>query len=240
MHPCIKKHNRAFTLIELLVVIAIIAILAAILFPVFARARENARRASCLSNLKQIGLAVVMYTQDYDERAFASRDGAWWTVAYEPYLKSAQVLICPSATAKRTTNYNMNLNVMNYGGTYGSEGRAIPLQEFNSSQTAMALDGGGADNPYLDWCDTNFSQITAGVGKFSDGITAADNSAVSDRHLEGPNVLFLDGHAKWIPKQKVFLKYDGTVVPRVNSHYGDALWDYWKTGFSPSLWYTAP
>jgi prepilin-type N-terminal cleavage/methylation domain-containing protein len=63
----LSARKKAFTLIELLVVIAIIAILASILFPVFARARENARRASCLSNLKQIGLATMMYTQDYDE-----------------------------------------------------------------------------------------------------------------------------------------------------------------------------
>ena len=63
-----QKHRRGFTLIELLVVIAIISLLAAILFPVFSRARENARRSSCLSNLKQIGLGMMQYTQDYDER----------------------------------------------------------------------------------------------------------------------------------------------------------------------------
>ena len=66
--PGIKRSHLGFTLIELLVVIAIIAILAAILFPVFARARENARRASCMSNLKQIGLGLMQYTQDYDEK----------------------------------------------------------------------------------------------------------------------------------------------------------------------------
>src|SRR5690606_32131455 len=64
----ITKHNKAFTLIELLVVIAIIAILAAILFPVFGRARENARRTSCLSNMKQVGTGILMYNQDYDDR----------------------------------------------------------------------------------------------------------------------------------------------------------------------------
>ena len=67
-HSSFPRRNLAFTFIELLFVIAIIAILAAILFPVFARARENARKASCQSNLKQIGLAITQYTQDYDER----------------------------------------------------------------------------------------------------------------------------------------------------------------------------
>lgn len=95
--------RRAFTLIELLVVIAIIAILAAILFPVFARARENARRSSCQSNLKQIGLGIAQYTQDYDEKyppafIYNSNGGfdAAWPVLVQPYVKSTQVFICPS------------------------------------------------------------------------------------------------------------------------------------------------
>ena len=105
-----SSHKRsAFTLIELLVVIAIIAILAAILFPVFARARENARRASCQSNLKQIGLGILQYTQDYDERYPLSRTNnvvingiltteAAWHVTIQPYVKSVQLFKCPSNT----------------------------------------------------------------------------------------------------------------------------------------------
>src|ERR687891_88477 len=102
--------QRAFTLIELLVVIAIIAILAAILFPVFARARESARSASCRSNLKQIGLAAAMYKQDYDETMpFQVNGSAWtfhptdpanqtyWGWFYLPYSKNQQIWACPSA-----------------------------------------------------------------------------------------------------------------------------------------------
>ncbi|HEX8237502.1 MAG TPA: DUF1559 domain-containing protein [Abditibacteriaceae bacterium] len=98
------SHRKGFTLIELLVVIAIIAILAAILFPVFARARENARRTSCLSNLKQIGLGLMQYTQDYDESMvpayLINGCGAnchihWRTLIY-PYVKSTQLFACPS------------------------------------------------------------------------------------------------------------------------------------------------
>ena len=89
--------KSAFTLIELLVVIAIIAILAAILFPVFARARENARRASCQSNLKQIGLGITQYAQDYDER-LPARDTTLgnWRQVIQPYIKSTQLFACPS------------------------------------------------------------------------------------------------------------------------------------------------
>lgn len=95
----------AFTLIELLVVIAIISLLAAILFPVFGRARENARRSTCLSNLRQVMLGILQYTQDYDEiypPRFVSVGGKTviWTQLYEPYVKSAQLFQCPSDSDK--------------------------------------------------------------------------------------------------------------------------------------------
>ncbi len=106
---CSPRHTKAnpapdrriasgFTLIELLVVIAIIAILAAILFPVFGRARENARRSSCQSNMKQMGLGIVQYVQDYDEYypTSAGAGTGTWRQKIQPYLKSTQVLRCPS------------------------------------------------------------------------------------------------------------------------------------------------
>lgn len=106
--PAVKRTaRRAFTLIELLVVIAIIAILAAILFPAFARARENARRSSCQSNMKQIGIGLIMYTQDYDERMPLGRGGdaggSDWHNHAQAYAKSKQILTCASAGARPAT-----------------------------------------------------------------------------------------------------------------------------------------
>jgi prepilin-type N-terminal cleavage/methylation domain-containing protein/prepilin-type processing-associated H-X9-DG protein len=98
--------TRGFTLIELLVAITIIAILAAILFPVFQKVRENARRTACMSSLKQVGLAVIQYQQDSDERFVLTERGGdmddaheyYWGDMLQPYLKSWQVLTCPDAS----------------------------------------------------------------------------------------------------------------------------------------------
>ncbi len=91
------RSTRAFTLIELLVVISIIAILTSILFPVFAQAREKARQAACMSNMKQITPASLMYAQDYDEAI--SRKYWDFHVDLEPYVKSIDVFVCPGSSA---------------------------------------------------------------------------------------------------------------------------------------------
>ena len=108
-----RKETRGFTLIELLVVIAIIAILAAILFPVFAKARERAKQTSCLNNMKQIGIGLITYASDNDEVFPAERfnDGRIWKDAIQPGIKSTDVWACPS-----------NIHAWDYGTSYPKKG----------------------------------------------------------------------------------------------------------------------
>ena len=158
-----KIRRHGFTLVELLVVIAIIGILAAILFPVFARARENARRSSCSSNLKQIGLGLTQYLQDYDGSFLVTQPegshGGYTGTAIFPYIKSTQIWICPSQSTAffpryqiyagedtdRRMTYAINWYIMSH-----KSGAPEPVNEASIpfSSEIIALAEGGGLNPY--------------------------------------------------------------------------------------------
>ena len=157
--PAGERSRRGFTLIELLVVIAIIAILAAILFPVFAQAREKARQASCASNLKQIGLGLLQYTQDYDEAITQSFYGSpgdsdaggnyKWMDAVYPYVKNEQVFTCPSDGASNARYvYHRNLSAGQTSINYGSYGLNGAYGASGDSQTPPRSSG-SPTNRYL-------------------------------------------------------------------------------------------
>jgi len=190
------KANAGFTLIELLVVIAIIAILASILFPVFAQAREKARQVSCLSNLRQIGSGLMMYIDDYDGLLpSAVTFGRWWTIAQSsmfpppfvkdqllPYTKSDKIWFCPSIDVKSPLHYYYTM-----------------VGTFEDNQTTYHWCFDGEDHDPLPMHTAMFAGNPASAvpyptkqPMFYDIPFWIEHSV----HNQGINVVYLDGHSK--------------------------------------------
>jgi len=189
-----KRHG--FTLIELLVVIAIIAILAAILFPVFARAREKARQSSCSSNVKQICLAVQMYAQDYDEvmpMAIAGVPPTIFTISenLEPYIKNTQIWACPSKEG------SVNLSALGKPNVSYSFDVGTPFPAGSSSGRLFGVPAAGTISCRLAQIFEPAS--TAIVCDAVGGVDATFTSTIVEdpRHNDGCNYGFADGHVKW-------------------------------------------
>ena len=213
--------KRGFTLIELLVVIAIIAILAAILFPVFAKAREKARQISCASNERQIGLAMLQYVQDSDEaltcsyygnKTYPSDAGAnyKWMDAVYPYVKNEQVFDCPDDTQSLPYHYRTGMNYGSYGlnGAYQTPGDA---QTPPRSSTAYLITSSMLVVPSTTvWVTDNNNGATLTNTGGSQGFFWTDwtqnptitNSSprqmqnICERHIGHVNVLYCDGHVR--------------------------------------------
>lgn len=233
--------RRAFTLIELLVVIAIIAILAAILFPVFAQVREKARQTSCLSNLRQVALAMQMYGQDYDERFANTEYGGdideaheyYWGDMLQPYIKSWQMLTCPSAGQKIVFRTGVTTSSQQWSYNYGINdiiaetcvdaddpacrhiGVAGHLIAGVASPTATILiadnlpadhDTGDGDDLALGHSrhEINWQWGKRDATRLTVGGKSQDGFP---RHSDGFVTVLADGHAKWRKRDK---KSNGT------------------------------
>jgi prepilin-type N-terminal cleavage/methylation domain-containing protein/prepilin-type processing-associated H-X9-DG protein len=205
---CIKA-CKGFTLIELLVVIAIIAILAAILFPVFAKAREKAKQATCQSNLKQIGMSIAQYVQDYDDTMPCSSmgvmdpdTGTWysWLTEIHPYIQdkwkgkdssASKVLICPASKSEiwSTTNYMYNRRLGYINASWGfptvpNYGPRTLGHCLYPERCAVLIDG-------------KCASADGGITTFDFGALAGATKYCDPRHNGGINVLFADFHVKW-------------------------------------------
>jgi prepilin-type N-terminal cleavage/methylation domain-containing protein len=223
-----RRRKEGFTLIELLVVIAIIAILAAILFPVFAQAREKARSATCLSNNKQIGLSVAMYMQDYDNTFPAQLKDGMVTMAaggkaptyYDellPYQKNQQIWLCPSDQAAAGAKlappfmgYHMNGNLITATGlaeaAVAAPANCLLMREFGAGYHAPV----SYLRPYRGGCDDTFCANNNFVWRDGLGCVPADKAGGrrAGPHKDGYNLLCADTHAKWFrPEQAIQLAH---------------------------------
>ena len=190
------RRLRAFTLIELLVVIAIISILAAQLFPVYAKAREKARTISCVANVKQLSFATLEYSMDYDDMLFAPVAGAactWgdargWSERIYPYMKNRQILQCPSGR-DRTVQVQYLWNEALGNSMYGSIDQVTRTIFFYDGQTS-ASDSNPGDGQYA----LTYNRSECGILGLAD---PSGHPELRPRHNEGWNVGYADGHCKW-------------------------------------------
>lgn len=223
MKPSFLSRQSGFTLIELLVVIAIIAILAAILFPVFAQAREKARQTSCLSNMKQIMLAEMMYVQDYDERFCRTHHDLeegepitnlyTWYAPLQPYIKNDGIFRCPSLNDTPTVFPGPQFNAEVWK-TYRTDylingffahGMALAGITQPANQIVVTERHQGiAFFDYHPWSsapDRNWERGFLDGSGYQIGDVGTDSQVVDTankgRHSEGDNYGFMDGHVKY-------------------------------------------
>ncbi|MGI5818944.1 MAG: type II secretion system protein [Armatimonadota bacterium] len=234
--------KRGFTLIELLVVIAIIAILAAILFPVFARAREKARQTTCLNNVKQIGLAVLMYAQDNDEKLPMRYDSSSPRIgimqATQPYIMNSGVHDCPSASHTSViTSYNGHRSYGYNSGAFATNaGRRMALirrpseivmmgdvcHDRNNNCTLNTPSLSGTGGPFMCDPDGTNCQVCGGTHNSLYAEPLGSHSSQYDRpgfnflerHNGTGNAAFLDGHAKAMKHSELY--NNGNPAPYFN------------------------
>lgn len=210
------RRQRGFTLIELLVVIAIIAILAAILFPVFAKAREKARATSCLSNFRQMSLAFIQYTQDYDEMYPINPE---WKGRLQPYIKTTEINRCPSRP-ELPWYYGQGYNI----GVPAMLGTPVPGLPGRSEGTVRRPTG---TILMAEWERCNAGPPAGPRGLFAGGATAF--WTVCRIHNSGSNVAFCDAHAKWMRPDDYHsnteeMLNDGTLVPANAAAVPESVW----------------
>lgn len=210
-----NRSHRGFTLIELLVVIAIIAILAAILFPVFAKAREKARQASCLSNVRQLMMAAQMYVQDYDDTMVLSAHrpptgqppsgSPIWSAYLMPYTKNEQVFVCPSGRGQGW-----------FVSTWGQRGR-LPYglnRDLENRTTNLPYASAAFSEPAqtVFLCDSAPGNTGSPEQMRGFQVTAdrapGTQAGVGAPHSEGTSVGLLDGHVKWYKASTIWQMYN--------------------------------